>query len=60
VPASLRCRIYKKILYADITQKEMDYFSSQNEYNGGWELAIDDLILSDVNEICNDDKYFIF
>lgn len=38
----------------------MDYFSSQNEYNGGWELAIDDLILSDVNEICNDDKYFIF
>jgi len=28
VPSSLRCRIYKKILYADITQKEMDYFSS--------------------------------
>lgn len=38
----------------------MDYFSSQNEYNNGWELAIDDLVLSDVYEICNDDKYFIF
>ena len=26
-PPSLRNRVYKKILYADITQKEMDYFS---------------------------------
>lgn len=60
VPPSLRCRIYKKILYADITQKEMDYFTSQAEFNNGWELAIDDLVLSDVYEICNDDKYFIF
>ena len=38
----------------------MDYFSSLNEYNQGWELVLDDLILSDVIEICNDDKYFIF
>ena len=38
----------------------MDYFSSQAEFNNGWELAIDDLVLSDVYEICNDDKYFIF
>lgn len=27
VPPSLRSRVYRKILYADITQKEMDYFS---------------------------------
>jgi len=38
----------------------MDYFTSQAEFNNGWELAIDDLVLSDVYEICNDDKYFIF
>lgn len=60
VPPYLRSRVYRKILYADITQKEMDYFSSLSEYNQGWELCIDDLILSDVIEICNDDKYFIF
>lgn len=60
VPSALRARVYKKILYADITQKEMDYFSSLSEYNQGWELVLDDLILSDIIEICNDDKYFIF
>lgn len=60
VPPALRARVYKKILYADITQKEMDYFSSLSEYNQGWELVLDDLILSDIIEICNDDKYFIF
>jgi hypothetical protein len=60
VPPSLRARVYKKILYADITQKEMDYFSSLTDYNQGWEFCIDDLILSDICEICNDDKYFIF
>jgi len=60
VPSALRARVYKKILYADITQKEMDYFSSLSEYNAGWELVLDDLILSDIIEICNDDKYFIF
>lgn len=38
----------------------MDYFSSLTEYNQGWELVLDDLILSDIIEICNDDKYFIF
>lgn len=28
VPATLRNRIYKKILYADITQKEIDHFAN--------------------------------
>ena len=60
VPPALRARVYKKILYADITQKEMDYFSSLTDYNQGWEFCLDDLILSDICEICNDDKYFIF
>ncbi len=25
-----------------------------------WETAIDDLIIADIIETCNDDKYFIF
>ncbi len=25
-----------------------------------WEMAIDDLILADMINLCNDDKYFIF
>ena len=25
-----------------------------------WETALDDLVMSDIYEICNDDKYFIF
>lgn len=28
VPPTLRCRVYKKILYADITQKEIDHFAN--------------------------------
>lgn len=60
VPPTLRNRIYKKILYAEITQKDMDYFNQQFDFNQKWETALDDLILSDVTEICQDDKYFIF
>jgi hypothetical protein len=60
VPPTLRNRIYRKILYAEITQKDMDYFNQQFDFNQKWETALDDLILSDVTEICQDDKYFIF
>jgi hypothetical protein len=38
----------------------MDYFNQQFDFNQKWETALDDLILSDVTEICQDDKYFIF
>lgn len=31
VPPCLRARVYRKILYQDITQKEMDYFASLHE-----------------------------
>ena len=27
VPPTLRCRVYKKILYSDVTQKEVDYLA---------------------------------
>jgi len=60
VPPCLRSKVYKKILYAEVTQKEIDYFSQTNEQAAKWETALDDLILSDIYEICNDDKYFIF
>lgn len=33
VPPTLRNRIYKKILYAEITQKDMDYFNQQYDFN---------------------------
>lgn len=48
VPPTLRNRVYKKILYADITQREMDYYIQQQDYNARWDTALDDLILSDV------------
>jgi len=60
VPPTLRNRVYKKILYADVTQKEIDYFHSTSEQASKWETALDDLLLADIYEICNDDKYFIF
>lgn len=60
VPSTLRCRVYKKILYSDITQKEIDYYASLNDQYQKWEAAIDDIIFSDVLIQCNDDKYFIF
>ena len=60
VPPHLRARMYKKILYAEITQKEIDYYAQTYETAARWETAIDDLISSDIFEICNDDKYFIF
>jgi len=52
--------MYKKILYAEVTQKEVDYFGQSYELAARWETAIDDLVMSDIFEICNDDKYFIF
>jgi len=60
VPPTLRCRIYKKILYADVTQKEIDYFAQTTEVASKWETALDDLIMCDIMDSCNDDRYFIF
>lgn len=60
MPPTLRSRIYKKILYSDITQKEIDYHANLNDQVNKWESAIDDVILSDLLTMCNDDKYFIF
>ena len=48
VPPTLRARVYKKILYADITQKELDYFANLNDQLNKWETALDDIIYSDV------------
>ena len=60
IPGNLRSKIYKKILYSDINQKELDYFATNFEQACKWESALDDLISSDIVEISNDDKYFIF
>ena len=56
----MRCRIYKKILYADITQKEIDHFANLQDQFNKYESAIDDLIYTDIMIQSNDDKYFIF
>jgi hypothetical protein len=47
-------------LYAEINQKEQDYFATTFETACKWESALDDLIGCDIIEISNDDKYFIF
>lgn len=60
VPPTLRNRIYRKILYADVTQKEIDYYNQLCEQANKWETALDDLIFADILEFCNDDKFFIF
>jgi len=60
VPPTLRCRIYKKILYSEITQKRADNFVNLTDSVNKWESAIDDILLTDIHFQCNDDKYFIF
>lgn len=60
VPPSLRARVYKKILYAEVGQKDLDYYAQTTEVASKWETALDDLINADIFETCNDDKYFIF
>ena len=56
----MRNRVYKKILYADVTQKEIDHLANLVDQNNKWETAIDDYISQDFLALCNDDKYFIF
>lgn len=60
VPPTLRARIYKKILYTDVTQKETDYMATLTDNLNKWELALEDQIMTDLMVTCNDDKYFIF
>lgn len=60
IPPTLRCRVYKKILYADVSHKEVDYLSSLSEQFKHWESAIDDIVQHEILQQCNDDKYFIF
>lgn len=60
VPASLRPRIYSKILDIKITSKEIAYFEYLIEQTYKWEMAFDKIIQSDVYETCNDEKFFIF
>lgn len=60
VPTSIRCKVYKRILYADVGQREIDHFESLVESLNSWEMALDDMIKADITQVCNDDKYFIF
>jgi hypothetical protein len=60
VPASLRPKIYSKILDIKITSKEIAYFEYLIEQSYKWEMVFDKIIQSDVYETCNDEKFFIF
>lgn len=60
VPPSLRCRVYKKIFNIEMTQRDIEYFQSLGDHFKKWELSIDDVCIYDMNEVANDDKYFIF
>jgi hypothetical protein len=60
VPTTIRCKVYKKILYAEVGQREMDHFENLNENLNSQETALDDMIKADICNVCNDDKYFIF
>lgn len=60
IPTTIRCKVYKRILYAEIGQREADHFENLVESLNTWELALDDMIKADINAVCNDDKYFIF
>ena len=60
VPPTLRKKIYSKILYAEVTQREADYFQGLCDHVKKYETALDELIIADTREFCNDDKFFIF
>ena len=60
MPPTLRKRIYSKILYAEVTQRETDYFNGLLDHVKKYETALDEVIISDTREFCNDDKFFIF
>lgn len=60
VPATLRCKVYKKIFNIKMTPRDSEYFETLNDHYRKWDLAIDDTIAYDILEVINDDKYFIF
>jgi hypothetical protein len=60
VPTTLRCRVYKKVFNIKMTPRDTEYFESLNEHCRKWDLAIDDTLAYDLEEVLNDDKYFIF
>jgi hypothetical protein len=60
VPPCLRKRIYSKILQAEVHQREIDYFASVKDHLDKYETSLDEIILYDLKEFCNDDKFFIF
>lgn len=60
MPTTIRCKVYKKILYAEVGQREADHFENLTESLNCWETALDDMIKADIAAVCNDDKYFIF
>lgn len=55
VPPTLRCRVYKKIFYIDMTPRDYEYFQALNDHFKKWECAF-----ITATDTINDDKYFIF
>ena len=60
VPPTLRAKIYKKILNVEMSSRDYEYFAALKDHADRWELAIDDMLLQDAREVCNEDKFFIF
>ena len=48
VPTSIRCKVYKRILYADVGQRESDHFDTLLDSVHNWEMALDDMIKADI------------
>ena len=60
VPNGLRAQIYMKVLGLNLTAKDMRYFQHLLKQVQKWEYGLDKVMLEDIRDCCNDDKFFIF
>lgn len=51
VPPTLRCKIYKKIFYIEMSPRDFEYFETLGEHYRKWELAFDDVNAIDFEEV---------
>jgi len=58
VPPGIRAKVYSKVL--DVSSKDYSYFDYLLSQVQKWELSIDKILQIDVQECCDDEKYFIF
>jgi hypothetical protein len=43
-----------------VNQRDTDYYTSLTDHLKRYETALDDMIMADTRDFCNDDKFFIF